>query len=53
VLLAYDALHDITPAGRLFSHGFWEGNPYLTSGKESYAGMLFTRRTPALERSGG
>ena len=25
VLLAHDALHDITPAGRLFSHGFWNG----------------------------
>jgi hypothetical protein len=53
VLLAYDALHDITPAGRLFSHGFWERNPHPTSGKESFAGMVFDRRTPALERSGG
>jgi hypothetical protein len=26
VLLAHDALHDITPAGRLFSHSFWNGN---------------------------
>jgi hypothetical protein len=25
VLLAHDALHDLTPASRLFSHGFWSG----------------------------
>jgi hypothetical protein len=26
VLLAYDALHDLTPASRLFSHEFWSGS---------------------------
>jgi hypothetical protein len=25
VLLAHDALHNITPASRLFSHDFWNG----------------------------
>jgi hypothetical protein len=28
VLLAHDALHEITPAGRLFSHGFWNGHGF-------------------------
>ena len=53
VLLAYDAIHDITPSGQLFSHGFWERNPHLSSGKESCAGMVFDRHKSALERSGG
>jgi hypothetical protein len=33
ILLAYDALHDITPASRLFNHEFWESNARLTVGK--------------------
>lgn len=28
VLLAHDALHDLTPAGRLFSHDFWNKEGY-------------------------
>lgn len=28
VLLAHDALHEITPAGRLFSHAFWNGEQH-------------------------
>jgi hypothetical protein len=32
VLLAHDALHDLTPAGRLFKHAFWIGNGISTEG---------------------
>jgi hypothetical protein len=30
VLLAHDALHDLTPASRLFSHEFWNGTAILS-----------------------
>jgi hypothetical protein len=29
VILAFDALHNITPGGRIFNHGFWEQNDMI------------------------
>ena len=34
MLLAHDALHGITPAGRLFSHSFWEEHEIPEESKE-------------------
>jgi hypothetical protein len=53
VLLAYDALRNITPAGRLFSHNFWEGNARLTAGKGMDPAFDSDQRKSALDGSGG
>lgn len=53
VLLAYDALHNITPAGRLFSHDFWQKNPHFSPGRASRAGTGPAPCPSAQERSGG
>jgi hypothetical protein len=50
VLLAHDALHEITPASRLFKHSFWNGSGIHEKVKE----LSFDesdRRT--LHKSGG
>lgn len=48
VLLAHDALHDITPASRLFSHLFWERN----GSAADRAARLSQRLPDSRERSG-
>ncbi|MDD5711318.1 MAG: hypothetical protein PHY31_01020 [Smithellaceae bacterium] len=42
VLLAYDALNDVTPGGRLFSHEFWNPAKRVAGSGRDY----FLRRTP-------
>ena len=34
VLMAADALYDLTPAGRIFSHDFWDINPNRLGDRE-------------------
>jgi hypothetical protein len=53
VLLAYDALHDVTPAGKLFNHLFWTRNPNFIPGNELRTGMDLGWREASLPRSGG
>lgn len=53
VLLAHDALHKLTPAGRIFSHYFWEDNPDLDPGREASARRGFDQSKSTLDRSGG
>jgi hypothetical protein len=48
VLLAHDALRDITPAGRLFNHSFWNGN-----GKEILSDASGHRTRSAFHTSRG
>jgi len=48
VLLAHDALHEITPASRIFSHRFWDRN--RSASKRS--ARLSRRLTGSRERSG-
>ncbi|MBU3932805.1 MAG: hypothetical protein KKF01_10245, partial [Proteobacteria bacterium] len=47
VLLAHDALREITPGSRLFCHDFWNGNGFVRGRTETSA----RRRTDSRKRS--
>lgn len=53
VLLAHDALHDLTPASRLFSHRFWSGQEVVHPSVHPAPPGLFDRHRGAFPASRG